>query len=211
MDTYDVLKKAIIEGYVKEVEDQVNKMLSEGGKPQDILSNGLIAGMEVVSRRYKSGEMFLPEVLLSTEVMHKGLDIINPLLIKLGYQGTGTIVIGTVEGDIHDIGKKIVSFLLKGIGYKVVDLGVDIKAEAFAQAVEDHHPDVLGLSALLTTTMLNMGKTIDILKGKGLCDKTKIIVGGAPINGQFAKSIGADGYAPDASSAVDLVKRLLMR
>ena len=211
MITYDALKEAILVGDETVVESEVSKALAEGTDAGDVMANGLIAGMEVVGKRFSSGEMFFPEVLQSSAVMHKGLDIINPLLIKLGYQGTGTIVIGTVEGDIHDIGKKIVSFLLKGIGYKVVDLGVDIKAEAFAQAVEDHHPDVLGLSALLTTTMLNMGKTIDILKGKGLCDKTKIIVGGAPINGQFAKSIGADGYAPDASSAVDLVKRLLMR
>lgn len=209
MVTYDALKEAIMVGDEKGVEAQVRKALDEGGKPQDILKNGLIAGMEVVGKRFKAGEMFLPEVLLSAEVMHKGLDILNPMLAKAGHRGLGTMVIGTVEGDIHDIGKRIVGFLLEGTGYQVVDLGVDVKAEAFAQAVEKHKPDVLGMSALLTTTMLNMGKTIDLLKEKGLRSRLKIIVGGAPINDQFAKSIGADGYAPEAGSAIDLVKRLL--
>ncbi len=211
MVTYEVLKEAIIVGDEKGVEAQVHKVLDEGGKAQDILKNGLIAGMEVVGKRFKAGEMFLPEVLLSAEVMHKGLNILNPLLAKTGHKGLGTIVIGTVEGDIHDIGKRIVGFLLEGTGYNVIDLGVDIKAEAFAQAVEKHKADVLGMSALLTTTMLNMGKTIDILKEKGLRDKIKIIVGGAPISEQFAKSIGADGYAPEAGSAVDMVKRLVAK
>lgn len=209
MVTYDALKEAIMAGDEKGVEAQVRKALDEGGKPQDILKNGLIAGMEVVGKRFKAGEMFLPEVLLSAEVMHKGLDIVNPMLAKAGHKGLGTVVIGTVEGDIHDIGKRIVGFLLEGTGYQVVDLGVDVKAEAFAQAVEKHKPDVLGMSALLTTTMLNMSKTIDLLKEKGLRSRLKIIVGGAPINDQFAKSIGADGYAPEAGSAIDLVKRLL--
>lgn len=211
MVTYDALKEAIIAGEEKAVEAQVRKALAEGGKAPDILKNGLIAGMEVVGKRFKAGEMFLPEVLLSAEVMHKGLDILNPLLAKTGHRGLGTIVIGTVEGDIHDIGKRIVGFLLEGTGYNVIDLGVDIKAETFAQAIEKHKADILGMSALLTTTMLNMGKTIELLKEKGLRAKIKIIVGGAPINDQFARTIGADGYAPEAGSAVDLVKRLLAK
>ncbi|MEE9400325.1 MAG: corrinoid protein [Dehalococcoidales bacterium] len=211
MATYDVLKEAIIEGDEEKVEIEVHKALDEGAEAQDILSNGLIAGMEVISKRFKSGEMFLPEVLLSAEVMHKGLDIVNPLLAKSGHKGIGTIVIGTVEGDIHDIGKRIVGFLLVGTGFQVVDLGVDVKVDTFVQAIEEYKPDILGMSALLTTTMPNMGKTIDVLKEKGLRDKLNIIVGGAPINEQFAQSIGADGYAPEAGSAVDLVKKLIAK
>jgi len=173
------------------------------------MTNGLIGGMEVVGKRFKAGEMFLPEVLLSTEVMHKGLDIINPLLAKSGHKGLGTVVIGTVEGDIHDIGKRIVCFLLEGNGFEVIDLGVDVKADVFVQAIEEHKPNILGMSALLTTTMLNMGSTIDLLKEKGLRGRVKIIVGGAPISEQFAKSIGADGYVLESGSSVELVKKLL--
>jgi len=209
MVTYDALRQAVIGGDEKEVEAQVNKALSEGADAQDILKNGLIAGMEVVGQRFRAGEMFLPEVLLSAEVMHKGLDIINPLLAKTGHKGQGKVIMGTVEGDIHDIGKRIVSFLLEGTGFEVVDLGVDVKADAFVEAVEKHNPDVLGMSALLTTTMPNMGKTIELLKEKGLRKKLKVIIGGAPTSDAFAKSIGADGYAPEAGSAVELVKKLL--
>ena len=211
MVTYDVLKEAIIVGDEKEVEVQVNKALGEGADAQDILTNGLIAGMEVVGKRFRSGEMFLPEVLQSAGVMHKGLDIVNPLLAKAGHKGIGTVVIGTVEGDIHDIGKRIVSFLLEGTGFEVIDLGVDVKSEAFIEAIEKHNPDVLGMSALLTTTMPNMGKVINLLKEKGLRNKVKVIVGGASVNDQFAKSIEADGYAQEASSGVEWVKKAIAK
>jgi 5-methyltetrahydrofolate--homocysteine methyltransferase len=210
MFAHDALKEAIIVGDEEKVPSLVQKALDEGVDAPDILNNGLIAGMEIVGQRFKAGEMFLPEVLLSAEVMHKGLDLVNPLLAKSGHKGLGRIVIGTVEGDIHDIGKKIVAFLLEGTGYEVVDLGVDVKSDQFAQAVAEHSPDVVGMSALLTTTMPYMGKTIELLKEKGLRDKVKIIVGGAPISEQFASSIGADGYALEAGSAVDLVKKLLV-
>ena len=209
MATYDALKEAIIVGDEKEVEAQVNQALGEGVDAKEIMTNGLIGGMEVVGKRFKAGEMFLPEVLLSAEVMHKGLDIVNPLLAKAGHKGIGTVVMGTVEGDIHDIGKKIVSLLLEGTGFEVIDLGVDVKADTFQQAVEQHKPNVLGMSALLTTTMPNMGKTIDLLKETKLRDKVKVIIGGAPVTEQFAKSIGADGYALEAGSAVELVKKLV--
>ena len=209
MVAYDALKEAIIRGDEAVVEAQVNQALGEGVDAKEIMTNGLIGGMEVVGKRFKAGEMFLPEVLLSAEVMHKGLDIVNPLLAKAGHKGIGTVVMGTVEGDIHDIGKKIVSLLLEGTGFEVIDLGVDVKAHTFLQAVEQHKPNVLGMSALLTTTMLNMGKTIDLLKEKKLRDKVKVIVGGAPVTEQFAKSIGADGYALEAGSAVELVRKLV--
>ncbi|UCG54705.1 MAG: corrinoid protein, partial [Dehalococcoidia bacterium] len=211
MANYDPLIEAIIAGEEREVEAQVNKALNEGSKPAEILANGLIAGMEVVGKRFRGGEMFLPEVLLSSEVMHKGLDIINPLLGTSEQKGMEKVVIGTVEGDIHDIGKRIVGFLLEGTGYEVIDLGVDVKDDTFIKAVEDNKPAILGLSALLTTTMPNMGRIIKTLQEKGLRNKVKVIVGGAPVSDQFAQSIGADGYAEEAGTAVEVVKQLLGR
>jgi len=211
MVSYDALNEGVIKGDGSVVEAEVNKALSEGAEARDILVKGLIGGMGVVGERFGAGDMFLPEVLMSAHAMHQGLDIVKPLLAKAGEKALGSVVIGTVEGDIHDIGKRIVGFMLEGNGYEVTDLGTDVKAEAFVQAIEEHKPDILGMSALLTTTMPNMGKTIDLLKEKGLRKGIKVMVGGAPINEQFAKSIGADGYAPEAGSAVELVKKLLAR
>lgn len=209
MVAYDTLKEAIISGEEVVVEAEVNRALAEGADASDILNNGLTAGMEVVGRRFKSGEMFLPEVMLSSEVMHKGLNILKPLLAEAKTKAAARVVMGTVEGDIHDIGKRIVGFLLTGSGFEVIDLGVDVKADKFIQAIEDYKPDVLGMSALLTTTMPNMRQVIDLLKERGMRDKVKVMVGGASVNEQFAKLIGADGYAPEASSAVDWVKTVL--
>lgn len=209
MVAYDTLKEAIMSGEEAVVEAEVNKALAEGAGASDILNNGLTAGMEVVGRRFKSGEMFLPEVMLSSEVMHKGLNILKPLLAEAKTKAAARVVMGTVEGDIHDIGKRIVGLLLTGSGFEVIDLGVDVKADKFIQAIEDYKPDVLGMSALLTTTMPNMRQVIDSLKERGMRDKVKVMVGGASVNDQFAKLIGADGYAPEASSAVDWVKTAL--
>jgi 5-methyltetrahydrofolate--homocysteine methyltransferase len=209
MVSYDALNEAVIKGDGSVVQAEVNKALSEGAKARDILVKGLIGGMGVVGERFGAGEMFLPEVLMSAHAMHQGLDIVKPLLAKSGEKALGSVVIGTVEGDIHDIGKRIVGFMLEGNGYEVTDLGTDVKAEAFVKAIEEHKPDILGMSALLTTTMPNMGKTIDLLKEKGLRGGVKVMVGGAPINEEYARSIGADGYAPEAGSAVELVKKLL--
>ena len=209
MVSYDALNEGVIKGDGSVVQAEVNKALSEGAKARDILVKGLIGGMSVVGERFGAGEMFLPEVLMSAHAMHQGLDIVKPLLAKSGEKALGSVVIGTVEGDIHDIGKRIVGFMLEGNGYEVTDLGTNVKAEAFVQAIEEHKPDILGMSALLTTTMPNMGKTIDLLKEKGLRGEVKVVVGGAPINEEYARSIGADGYAPEAGSAVELVKKLL--
>jgi len=211
MVSYDALNEGVIKGDGSVVEAEVNKALNEGAEARDILVKGLIGGMGVVGGRFGAGDMFLPEVLMSAHAMHQGLEIVKPLLAKSGEKALGSVVIGTVEGDIHDIGKRIVGFMLEGNGYEVTDLGVDVKTEAFAQAIEEHKPDILAMSALLTTTMPNMGKTIDLLKEKGLREKVKIMVGGAPINEQFAKLIGADGYAPEAGSAVELAKKLMAR
>ena len=211
MVSYDALNEGVIKGDGSVVQAEVNKALSEGAKARDILVKGLIGGMSVVGERFGAGEMFLPEVLMSAHAMHQGLDIVKPLLAKSGEKALGSVVIGTVEGDIHDIGKRIVGFMLEGNGYEVTDLGTSVKAETFVQAIEEHKPDILGMSALLTTTMPNMGKTIDLLKEKGLRKEVKVVVGGAPINEEYARSIGADGYAPEAGSAVELVKKLLAK
>ena len=146
---------------------------------------------------------------MSAKAMHKGLEIVRPLLAQSGQSLQRKVVMGTVEGDIHDIGKKIVGTLIEGNGFNVIDLGVDLRPEVFVQAVEDHRPDVLGMSAMLTTTMTNMKKVIDLLKEKGLREKVKVVVGGAPVNEEFAESIGADGYAPDAGVAAEMVRKLV--
>jgi len=208
---YDALKQAVLTGDEATAVAEVKKALAGKADPGDVLNNGLIAGMEVVGKKFRSGEMFLPEVLLSAEVMHKGIDILNPLLAKAGRKDTTTVVIGTVEGDIHDIGKKIVALLLEGNGYNVIDLGVDVKGEKFIEAVEKYKPQILGMSALLTTTMPHMGEIIQTLKAKKLRDKVKVIVGGASVNAEFAKSIGADGYAVEAGTGVELAKKLLAK
>lgn len=209
MATYDALKDAVIKGDGEAVKAQTSKALEEGSEPRDILANGLIAGMEIVGEEMESGEMFLPEVLACAGAMHRGLDIVKPLLAAAGDEGLGKVVIGTVEGDIHDIGKRIVGLVLEGNGFLVTDLGTQVNAETFAQAIKEHNPGILGMSALLTTTMPNMKKTIDLLTEMGLRDKIKIIVGGAPITEEFAKSIGADGYAPDAGSATRWAKQVV--
>ena len=209
MVSYDTLVEAVIKGDINIVESEVNKALSEGAEARSILTKGLIGGMSIVGERFKAGDMFLPEVLMSANAMHKGLDIVKPLLAKSGQKATGRVVMGTVAGDIHDIGRRIVSFLLEGNGFEVIDLGVNVPDESFAQTVEEHNPDILGMSALLTTTMPNMGKVIELLKEKRLRDKVKIIVGGASVTEQFAESIGADGYAPEATSALEWVKKAI--
>ena len=209
MSLYNAIIEAVTSGDSNKVQFEVANALRAGSDPNKILKDGLLAGMEVVGKRFRAGDMFLPEVLLSAEVMHKGLDILNPLLSKSARKGVGTIVIGTVEGDIHDIGKKIVALLLEGSGFSVIDLGVDVKVNSFIDAVEKHKPDILGMSALLTTTMPHMGEVINILKEKKLRSKVKVVVGGASVNDAFAKSIGADGYAVEAGSGVELVKKML--
>jgi 5-methyltetrahydrofolate--homocysteine methyltransferase len=211
MAKYDALKQAVLAGDEATAVAEVKKALAAKADPSDILNNGLIAGMEVVGKKFRSGEMFLPEVLLCAEVIHKGIDILNPLLAKSGKKSATTVVIGTVEGDIHDIGKKIVALLLEGNGFNVIDLGVDVKGEKFIEAVEKYKPQIVGMSALLTTTMPHMGEIIQTLKVKKLRDKVKVIVGGASVNAEFAKSIGADGYAVEAGTGVELAKKLLAK
>jgi len=190
------------------VKELVQQAIKEGCGPEDILNKGLVKGMEEVGRRFRENEYFVPDVLISAKAMKAGSELLKPLLAKAGAKPLGTVIMGTVEGDMHDIGKNLVVMMLEGSGFRVVDMGVNVSSEKFQQAVAAN-PDatVIGLSALLTTTMVNMGKTIQaVKKSKG---SVRFMVGGAPVTDSFAKEIGADGFAPDASRAVDVAKQLI--
>ncbi len=209
MFSFSSLAEGVLAGNAGLVESEVKNALSEGLEASHVLEKGLIAGMITVGERFRAGDMYLPEVLMSAKAMHQGLEIVRPRLAQSGQSLQRKVVMGTVEGDIHDIGKRIVGTLIEGNGFNVIDLGVDLRPEVFVQAVEEHRPDVLGMSAMLTTTMTNMKKVIDLLKENGLREKVKVVVGGAPVNEEFAESIGADGYAPDAGVAAELVRKLV--
>jgi 5-methyltetrahydrofolate--homocysteine methyltransferase len=196
-------------GQQERVKELTRKALAENLPPPEIINAGLVVGMDEVGRRFKHGEMFVPEVILSAKAMHAGLDILRPVLTSGALPSSGTVVLGTVQGDLHDIGKNLVAMMLEAGGFKVINLGVDVSPEKFIDAAEEHGADIIGMSALLTTTMRAMRDCIEILEEEGIRHKFKVIVGGAPVSADFAAEIGADGYAPDAASAVDLCRRLL--
>ena len=184
-------------------------MLDLDFKAQDILQQGMLCAMEAIGERFKDGSVFIPEVLLSARVINEGLTVLEPHLTSFDRKSSGTIMIGTVRGDLHDIGKNMVLTMLKGVGFSTVDLGVNVKVEDFVQQVSEIKPDILGISALLTTTMPQMKMVIDAVTEAGLRKNLKIITGGAPVNQKFSDDIGADGYAQDAGEAISLVKRLM--
>lgn len=196
-------------GYASRVADLTHRMLEQGISPQTILNEGLISGMTVVGEKMRCGEIYLPEVLQSASAMHAAMNILRPRLIKDGVKPVGTIVLGTVKGDMHDIGKNLVGIMLQGAGIEVVDLGVNAPPQKFVEAIKTHNPALIGISAMLTTTMLTMKTTIEAINAAGLRAKVKIIIGGAPVTQKFADEVGADGYARDAVKAVDKVKELL--
>jgi 5-methyltetrahydrofolate--homocysteine methyltransferase len=202
---------ALYAGKVDEVAALTKEALEEGHSPHEVLNEGLLAGMDRVGRDFKADLLFLPEVLIAAKAMHAGMDVLSPLLSEGEGKALGTFVIGTVKGDLHDIGKNLVAMMMTGVGIEVVDLGIDIPPEKFAKAIEEHRPQIVGMSALLTTTIGEMHTTIQALEGAGLRDTVKIMVGGAPVTQEYADEIGADGYAPDAVSAVDLAKAWLHR
>ena len=206
MADFKGIAEALIEGNAGKVKDLVQGAADEGVVPQKILDEGLIAGMEVVGVRFKNCEIYVPEVLVSARAMHAGMDILEPLLAASGAKARGIFIVGTVKGDLHDIGKNLVSMMLTGTGWKVVDLGVDVDAEKFVQTALDEDADVIGLSALLTTTMVNMKSVIELAKNKDC--KAKIVVGGAPLTQSYADKIGADGYAPDAATASEIISSM---
>ena len=205
---YERLSTAVLEGREDKVPNLVQKGLDEGLPPKDILDNGLIVGMDEVGARFKRGDMFVPEVLMAAKSMQAGLNVLRPELIASGAQLIGTIVMGTVKGDLHDIGKNLVGMMCEGAGFEVIDLGFNVEPEKFIQAIKEHQPNIVGMSALLTTTMRAMGHTINAIEEAGLRDQVKIMVGGAPVDAEFAERIGADGYGSNAPSGSDLAKRL---
>lgn len=187
----------------------VERALSQDMSAEEILNGGLVKGMNAVSEKFKNNEIFIPEVLISARAMSSGLEILKPLLAEANVISKGKVVIGTVKGDLHDIGKNIVAMLLQGAGFDVVDLGADVPLEKFVEFARKERADVVGLSALLTTTMISMKEIIEALENAGLRENVKVMIGGAPVTESYAAQIHADGYAPDAASAVDLTKRLL--
>lgn len=203
------IAEALIAGNAPEVKKLTEEALAEGLNPQVIIQEGLIPGMTEVGRRFKANEFYVPEVLIAARAMHAGLDVLKPLLTESKIEPVGKVVLGTVQGDLHDIGKNLVGMMLEGAGFSVVDMGTDVSPNKFIEAVKENKPQILGMSALLTTTMPSMKKTIEAVKEAGLRDQVKVIIGGAPVTERYACEIGADGYAPDAASAVDLVKGLL--
>jgi 5-methyltetrahydrofolate--homocysteine methyltransferase len=200
---------AVLTGRAKDAEVAIDKALAAGVPVERILNAGLIAAMDEVGARFERGEFYVPEMLVAARAMHAGLPRLKPLLVAQGVGSAGKAVIGTVKGDLHDIGKNLVCMMLEGAGFEIIDLGFDISPEQFAMAVSEHRPDLVGMSALLSTTMWNMQRTIRTLDDRGLRTEVKVMVGGAAVTPEFATQIGADGYAADASRAVALAKSLL--
>ncbi|MBW8635974.1 B12-binding domain-containing protein [Hoeflea sp. WL0058] len=202
-DLYDGLKE--------EIEEATHILLERGWAPYDVLTKALVEGMRIVGEDFRDGILFVPEVLLSANAMKAGMSILRPLLAETGAPKLGKMVIGTVKGDIHDIGKNLVGMMMEGAGFDVVDIGINNPVENYLQAIEDHEPDILGMSALLTTTMPYMKVVIDTLKEKGLRDQHIVLVGGAPLNEEFGMAVGADAYCRDAAVTVETAKDLLKR
>jgi 5-methyltetrahydrofolate--homocysteine methyltransferase len=198
----------IIEGKFNQVVERTNTALEEELGADEILNKGLMPGMDHVGVEFKAGNMFVPEVLRSAKAMQESMNIIRPILAETGAKPVGKLVIGTVKGDLHDIGKNLVTMMCEGAGVEVIDLGKDVAPEIFVEASKQHQPDLLGMSALLTTTMISMERTIKALEEAGIRDAVKVIIGGAPVTQDFANNIGADGYASNAAEAADLAKKL---
>lgn len=205
-EVYEKIFKILIAGNIEEIKKVTQGALDWEIQAQEILEKGLLPGMDIVGQRFKACEMFIPEVIRSANTMHAAMDIIRPLLSESDAAGAGIVVIGTVEGDLHDIGKNLVAMMLEGAGFKVVNLGKDVKPQAFVEATKQHRPNILGLSALLTTTMPKMRETINALREAGVRDHIKVMAGGAPVTQDFVDEIGADAYGSNAAAAVEKAK-----
>lgn len=208
MADLNALAEAIINGNRDDAKRLVQEAIDEGVSAEAILNDGLTAGMDVVGQRFKNNEFYVPEVLIAARAMNSGMELLEPLLAESGVKPRGVVVIGTVKGDLHDIGKNLVAMMLKGGGFKVVDAGIDVSPEGFIEQARGSDADVIALSALLTTTMPQMKNVIDAVKDAGM--STKTMIGGAPVTQEYADEIGADGYAPDAASAVDKARELIV-
>lgn len=207
-DILQQIASNLYDGEDQEVAGLVQQALDQGMEPGEILKGGLIAGMDEVGRDFKAGDLFVPEVLIAARAMHAGMGVLRPLLAESDAPSAGKYVIGTVKGDLHDIGKNLVRMMLEGAGFETVDLGTDVEPQGFVDAVREHKPQLVGMSALLTTTMVQMKSTVEALEEAGLRDSVKIMIGGAPVTDAFAQEIGADAYAADAASAVDVARSL---
>lgn len=203
------IHQAVLEGDAPGVKENVQAAVDAGMDAGNILNDCLIPAMNEVGRLFEEGEYYIPEMLISAKAMKAGLAILQPLLMKSNVQAKGRIIIGTVQGDLHDIGKNLVAIMLEGAGFEVIDLGADVSPDKFVEAVREKQPDIIAMSALLTTTMPRMKDTIEVLNQSGVRQKVKIMIGGAPVNASYAEKIGADGYSEDASRAVTLAKSLM--
>jgi 5-methyltetrahydrofolate--homocysteine methyltransferase len=208
MDLKEIYE-GVISGNRDVVSEGVAKALDEGVEPSTLLFDALIPAMSEVGARFERNEFFVPEMLIAARAMQSGMVQLKPLLAESGVEPVGKVSIGTVKGDLHDIGKNLVRMMLEGAGFEAIDLGTDVKPDGFVEAVREHQPQIVGMSALLTTTMVNMKATIEALEEAGLRESVKIMVGGAPVTAAFAEEIGADGYAPDAASAVDVARQFI--
>lgn len=209
--TLEQITEQLIKGKANDVRALVQKAIDEKVKPADILNKGLLAGMSIVGERFKKNEVYVPEVLIAARAMKAGTEILKPLLVAAGVKPVGTVVIGTVKGDLHDIGKNLVGMMLEGAGLRVVDAGINVEPETMLKLARENNATIIGASALLTTTMTNMKTIVEAVKAAGLSGKIKVMIGGAPVTQAFCDEIGADGYAPDAASAADLAKALLKK
>lgn len=211
MEIFNKIAEEVQKGNSGPVEELIQQALSQNISAEDILYQGLVEGMNIVSEKYRNNECFIPEVLISAKAMSLGLEMLNPLLGAANIKSQGKVVMGTIQGDLHDIGKNIVAMLLQGAGFEVVDLGADVPIEKFLDSAEKEEADIVGMSALLTTTMINMRAVVEGLNSRSFKKPVKVIIGGAPVTQDFADQINADGYAADAASAVDMTKRLLQK
>jgi len=202
---------AISQGKVEDVKKLTQGALDSGQKAEDILKEGLLPAMEQIGLKFKNNEIYIPEVLIAARAMHAGMGILKPILARSSTHQAVKVIIGTVKGDLHDIGKNLVAMMLEGGGFEVIDLGIDVSADKFVEAIKSHHPQVVGMSALLTTTMREMKSILEAIQEAGLRKQVKAMIGGAPVTDRYAKEIGADGYAPDAATAVDIVKSFVAR
>ncbi len=208
-ELYELMHEDLYDGYAEEIAEEVNEALSRNIEPYVILTKGLVAGMDIVGVDFRDGILFVPEVLMAAKAMKTGMAILRPLLAETGAPKVGTLVIGTVKGDIHDIGQNLVSMMMEGAGFEVINIGINNSVEDYFAAIKEHNPDILGLSALLTTTMPYMRVVINALKEEGIRDKITVLVGGAPLNEAFAEDIEADAYCRDASVAVETAKKFM--
>ncbi|MGD2104724.1 MAG: corrinoid protein [Anaerolineae bacterium] len=208
-EVLEQLATAVIEGNVDAMQDLTEDALDGGTGAQEILNDGLMVGMNHIGKEFKAGNMFVPEVLRSAKAMKESMKLLEPMLATGEAQATGKVLLGTVKGDLHDIGKNLVGMMCEGAGFAVQDLGTDVEPDQFLEAIKDFEPDIVGMSALLTTTMRSMGDTVKAIEEAGLRDRVKVMIGGAPVTQRFADDIGADGYAANAASASDLAKKFV--